>query len=89
MEWYKFEKEVGVKLDAKADERDHKHYFRHGFNNVEVILDFSVCHSHKAVDSKQLKIFPPQHHKLIAKKYNQKLTVLWGKVLNDSNNEKE
>ena len=30
MEWYKVEKEVGDKLDAKADERDHKHYFRHG-----------------------------------------------------------
>ena len=40
------------------------------FNNIEGILDFSVCHSHKAVDSKQLKTFPPQHHKLIAKKYN-------------------
>ena len=76
---YKVEKEVSVKFDAKQMKVTINTILDMAFNNIEGILDFSWCRSHKGVDSKQLKNLPPQHHKLIAKKYNQKLAVCGAK----------
>ena len=66
MEQHKVENETSVKLDMKRCVRDNEH-FDIDFNNIEDILDFSACRSHKAVNSKKLKKVPPRCHKMIAK----------------------
>ena len=55
MEQQTTENETSVKVDAIAHERDNKH-LDIDFSNIEHILDFSVCCSHKAVKNKRLKI---------------------------------
>ena len=57
--------DTSVQLDVKAHEGDYK-FSDFDFNNIEDILDFSTCHSHKTVNNKKLMKLPPQRHKMIA-----------------------
>ena len=65
IEQKKYESETSIKLDTKALERDNKQ-LDIDFNNIEDILDFSACHSHKTVNSKELKKCPPRCRKMTA-----------------------
>ena len=65
MKQQKDENETSIKLDMKAQERDYKQ-LNIDFNNIEDILDFSACHSHKTVNSKKPKKRPPRRHKMVA-----------------------
>ena len=66
MEQQKNENDASVQLGVKAHERDYK-CSDFDFNNIEDILDFSTCHSHKTVNkNKKLMKLPPQRHKMIA-----------------------
>ena len=64
MEQQATENETSVKVDAIAHERDNKH-LDIDFSNIEHILDFSACCSHKAMKNKRLKKFPARRHKMI------------------------
>ena len=66
MEQHKVENETSIKLDMKGCGRDNE-YLDIDFNNIEDILDFSACYSHKTVNSRKLKKVPPRRHKMIAK----------------------
>ena len=70
MEQQNNENDTGIQLGVKAHKREYER-LDIDFNNIEDILDFSTCLSHKTVNNKKFMKLPPQHHKMIAEELDE------------------